>query len=61
MSTNAERTAKLETDFTAVKSDVTDHETRLRKLERLIWGVLGAALVLSWVVTQANNMTKLIS
>lgn len=61
MADNIERIAKLESGADAIKEDLNDHETRLRKLERLTFGIIGAALVLSWVITQANNVTKLIN
>lgn len=61
MAEHAERVAKLESGQDAVKNRLNDHELRLRRVEKLIFGVIGAALVLSWVITQANNIAKLVS
>lgn len=37
--------ARIEVKLDRVISDTTDHESRLRRLERLVWSASGAALV----------------
>lgn len=37
--------ARIEVKLDRVISDTTDHESRLRRLERLVWGASGAAMV----------------
>ncbi len=61
MADYAEKLAKHEASIDTIKVNLTDHELRMRKLERLIYGVIGAALVLSWVVTQAINTAKVLT
>jgi hypothetical protein len=61
MADYAERIAKLESSGDTQKTDISDIQARLRKLERLIYGVIGAAVMVSWVITQANNVTKLLN
>ncbi len=61
MSENAERIAKVESAAHTVQEVVQDHEQRLRRLERLIWGIIGAALVFSWVITQTSNIVKAVT
>lgn len=60
MSEQAERTARLESRADSTDHKISDHEIRLRKLERLTFGIIGAALVLSWVLTQTNNILKIV-
>lgn len=54
-----ERIATLESRNTALEKSIDDHETRVRRLERILFGVIVAALLLGWIVSQANSLAKL--
>ena len=54
-----ERVARLEGSLDTLKADSDDYRIRLRKIERLMYGVIGAAAGLSWIITQANNINRL--
>ena len=53
---DGERIAQLESRSDSQKERLDDHEQRIRRLERLVFGVLAAAGLLGWVVSQANSL-----
>lgn len=58
---DGERIAQLESRTDSHKERIMDHEERLRRLERVTFGVIVAALLLGWVVSQANSIAKFFS
>jgi hypothetical protein len=59
--TDKERLAKLESCRDTDKAQLADHEQRLRRIERVTFGVIAAAALLGWIITQANSLTKFFS
>lgn len=58
-----ERIANLESRMLTAEDSpggLKDHEARIRKIERAVYGLLISGAILGWGLTQINNIVKII-